>query len=63
MENLGNRTLTIERLIDAPIDLVWEAWCNPEHIIKWWGPKGMKTKVVHHDFKIGGAWNYEMVNA
>lgn len=56
----NNRTLTLERTFDAPIKLVWEAWSQPEHIAQWWGPKGMETKVVAHDFKVGGSWKYAM---
>ncbi len=58
---LDNRTLTIKRTFNAPIALVWEAWTQPEHIALWWGPKGMKTEVIEHDFKIGGTWNYVML--
>jgi len=59
-EEATNRTLTLERTFDAPIELVWQAWSQPEHIANWWGPKGMETKVVLHDFKVGGAWKYVM---
>ena len=55
-----NRTYTIERTFNAPITLVWEAWTQAEHIVKWWGPNGMKTEVVEHDFTVGGKWNYKM---
>lgn len=61
MNDANNRTLTLERTFDAPIKLVWEAWTQPEHIAQWWGPKGMKTKVLEHDFRVGGAWKYVMV--
>lgn len=53
-------TITIKRTFDAPIDLVWEAWTQAEHIIKWWGPDGIDTKIVGHDFSIGGHWKYIM---
>lgn len=61
MSEAENRTLTLERTFNAPIKLVWEAWSQPEHIAQWWGPKGMETKVIAHDFKVGGAWKYVMV--
>lgn len=37
------------RLLDAPRDLVWEVWTNPEHIKEWWGPNGfsLTTKSMH----------------
>lgn len=55
-----NRTITIKRTFNTPIQLVWEAWTQPEHIAVWWSPKGIKTKVVEHEFKIGGKWKYLM---
>lgn len=55
-----NRTITIERTFDAPIQLVWKAWTQSEHIAEWWSPKGIETKVVEHTFKIGGKWKYIM---
>ncbi|MBL4663317.1 MAG: SRPBCC domain-containing protein [Flavobacteriaceae bacterium] len=58
--DLNNRTLSLQRTIDAPVQLVWEAWAQPGHIAHWWGPKGMKTKVIEHDFKVGGAWKFSM---
>lgn len=56
----NNRTLTIKRTFNAPLQLVWEAWTQPEHIAQWWGPKGMNTKIIEHDFRVGGKWNYVM---
>ncbi len=58
--DLINRTLTLKRTFNAPIQLVWEAWTQPEHIANWWGPKGMKTRVVQHNFSVGGKWEYVM---
>ncbi len=58
--DLAKRTLSIKKKFDAPIELVWEAWTQPEHIAHWWGPKGMSLKVVEHNFKVGGKWKYVM---
>jgi uncharacterized protein YndB with AHSA1/START domain len=58
--DLSNRTLSINKTFDAPIDLVWEAWTNPEHIANWWGPPGMSVEVMEHNFVIGGKWKYAM---
>lgn len=56
----SSRTVTIKRAFNAPIHLVWEAWTQPEHIAQWWSPKGMATRVIEHDFKVGGKWKYAM---
>ncbi len=58
--DIEKRTLTIERLLDAPIKLVWEAWTQPEHIAQWWGPAGMETKIIEHNLSVGGKWKYSM---
>ncbi|MFN8395895.1 MAG: SRPBCC domain-containing protein [Bacteroidia bacterium] len=55
-----SRTLSIQKVLDAPVDLVWEAWTNPEHVIQWWAPPGMKIEVLEHDFRVGGRWKYSM---
>jgi uncharacterized protein YndB with AHSA1/START domain len=58
--DLAKRTLTLTKKFDAPIDLVWEAWTQPQHVAQWWGPKGMPIHVVEHNFKVGGKWKYVM---
>ncbi len=60
MSDLANRTLTIEKVFNAPIQVVWDAWTQSEHILKWWAPNGMDIKVIQHDFKVGGKWKYSM---
>lgn len=60
MSDLANRTLTIEKIFNAPVEVVWEAWTKSEHIIKWWAPNGMDIKVIEHNFKVGGKWKYAM---
>ena len=57
---LSRRTLRIEKTFDAPLQLVWEAWTQPEHIAQWWGPKGMEVNVIEHNFSVGGRWKYAM---
>ena len=55
-----NRTLTLKKVIDAPVKLVWEAWTNSGHVMQWWAPPGMKINMVEHNFKVGGKWKYSM---
>jgi len=54
------RTLVIERVFDAPRELVYSAWIDGANIDKWWGPSMMTTKTVERNFEVGGAWKYEM---
>lgn len=60
IDNPKDRTLTLEKTFQAPIELVWEAWTQPEHIAKWWAPKGMELNIVEHDFRVGGKWKFSM---
>ncbi len=59
-DDAKNRTLSIKKVFNAPVKLAWDAWTNPEHIIQWWAPPGMKIKVAEHDFKVGGKWKFTM---
>jgi len=64
MENpndISKRILTLKRTLQAPRQLVWDAWTQPGHIAQWWGPKGMDVKVIEHDFKPGGHWKFVMM--
>ncbi len=60
MTDIEKRTITINRTFDAPRSLVWKAWTQSEHIANWWGPPGMKTDIVKHEFVVNGEWEYIM---
>jgi uncharacterized protein YndB with AHSA1/START domain len=60
MSNESSRTVSLNRIFNAPIALVWEAWTHPEHIAQWWSPAGTETKIIAHDFRVGGNWKYAM---
>lgn len=55
--------IVIERVFDAPRDLVWQAWTDPAHAAKWWGPGSLKTRVDELDLRVGGAWRYVMTGS
>lgn len=50
----------LERIYDAPVKLVWDAWTDPKKAAKWWGPRGFTLTTHSKDFKVGGTWNYTM---
>jgi uncharacterized protein YndB with AHSA1/START domain len=60
VNDASNRTLTLKKVLNAPVKSVWEAWTDPEHIMRWWAPKGMKIDIIEHNFTIGGIWKYSM---
>lgn len=52
--------LIIERTIDAPRQLVWDAFTKPEHLKHWWGPVGFEIVVSEFELKPGGKFHYQM---
>jgi uncharacterized protein YndB with AHSA1/START domain len=46
--------LKLEKILDAPRDLVWRAWTDPEHIKRWWAPRPYQTPEVEIELKPGG---------
>ena len=50
----------ISRVFDAPRDLVWKAWTEPERLAQWWGPKGCTIRVAKLDVRPGGVFHYAM---
>jgi uncharacterized protein YndB with AHSA1/START domain len=54
--NTKDREISITRTLNAPIDLVWETWTDPEHIAQWWGPNGFTNTITKMDLRPGGEW-------
>jgi uncharacterized protein YndB with AHSA1/START domain len=52
----SERELVITRVFDAPRDLVWKAWTEPERIKQWSAPKGFTIPVAEGELRPGGAW-------
>ena len=46
--------VVIERSFDAPVDLVWQMWTDPEHLAAWYGPAGATIPVARMDVRVGG---------
>lgn len=60
---VGDRELVIERTFEAPRELVWQAYTDPERIEQWFGPRGFTTEVRSMDVRPGGTWHYCMRSA
>jgi uncharacterized protein YndB with AHSA1/START domain len=60
---MAERTIVIERELDAPRDLVWHAWTDPDEITKWWGPEHFTTPRdrIEIDLRPGGVFRMTMV--
>ncbi len=50
--------LVYERTFDAPRELVWKAFMDPDLTPRWWGPHGTTTTVLEMDVRPGGKWRY-----
>ena len=56
----ADRELIITRLFDAPRELVFDAFTNPEHLMKWWRPHGRTVISCEAEPKAGGTWSIAM---
>lgn len=59
-KDLENKTLTIERIFDAPKEKLWRAYADKEWFEKWWGPEGWETTTKEFNFAPGGKIHYGM---
>jgi len=50
--------LTLQRVFDAPRELVFRAFTEAEHLKHWWGPRGWEVTECQVDFREGGSWFY-----
>ena len=60
-ETVSEATLRISRTINAPRDLVFRAWTEPESLSRWWGAgPGFKTPIAEVDLRVGGKYRLGM---
>lgn len=60
VKSLQEAELVITRVFDAPRELVWKTWTEPERVKLWWGPGGFTAPVCRSDFRVGGIYLYCM---
>ena len=60
METTGTSELRIKRTFQAPIELMWQVWTDPGHLVEWWGPDGFTSTIHTMDFREGGEWRLTM---
>lgn len=51
---ISKDTIVIDRTFDAPPDLIWRLWTEPEHFKQWYGPQGFSILIVEMDVRVGG---------
>ena len=57
---ITEREMTAVRLFDAPVQLVWKVWTEPQRIAQWWGPNGFTTTTDVMEVRPGGVWRFVM---
>jgi uncharacterized protein YndB with AHSA1/START domain len=60
MNATADREIVISRVIDAPRQLVFEAFTEVRHLSRWWGPEGFSTTTRSFEFRVGGEWDFVM---
>jgi uncharacterized protein YndB with AHSA1/START domain len=60
VEGTSERELMETRILNAPRELVWKVWTEPEHIAQWWGPNSFTTTIHTMDVKPGKTWEFIM---
>lgn len=54
--NKEGRFIRLTKLLNTPVEKVWEVWSTPEHIKHWWGPNGFTNTITKMDLQPGGEW-------
>jgi len=55
-----DREIVVRRVFAAPRELVFEAWTQPERLVRWWAPAGCTTAACTVELRPGGAFHYCM---
>jgi uncharacterized protein YndB with AHSA1/START domain len=64
LDNLAGaaeRTMVLQRVIQAPRSIVWGAWMNSKTLPQWWGPEGFSCRTKRIDLRTGGEWLFDMI--
>src|SRR5690348_1140275 len=60
MEDTTNREISITKILNAPRELVFDVFTQPEHVKHWWGPNGFTNTIFKMDVQPGGEWEFIM---
>ncbi|NCU02696.1 MAG: polyketide cyclase [Chitinophagaceae bacterium] len=58
--NTADREIRLTRLLNAPVELVWQMFTDPDHIKHWWGPNGFTNTITKMDVAPEGEWDLVM---
>jgi uncharacterized protein YndB with AHSA1/START domain len=54
----GGSQVVTSRFLPAPPEKVFQAFIDPELIVKWWGPSRFETIIAEHEPRRGGGWRF-----
>lgn len=57
---MSDREIVTTRLIDAPRERIFAALSDPNHLTRWWGPKGFTSTFHEFDLRPGGLWRFDL---
>jgi len=57
---MKNREILSSRIINSPVEMVYQAFENPNHLKNWWGPEGFTNTIHEFDLRVGGNWKLTM---
>jgi uncharacterized protein YndB with AHSA1/START domain len=58
VDDVHDRALVIMRIFDAPRSLVFRAWTEPEHLVRWWAPPGFVLASCALNLRPGGGYRF-----
>ncbi len=61
LAGVAERTMVLQRVLQAPRSAVWNTWMNPETLPQWWGPDGFSCSTKRIDLRPGGEWVFDMI--
>ena len=53
---MKNREILSSRIINSPVETVYQAFENPNHLKNWWGQEGFTNTIHEFDLRVGGNW-------
>lgn len=56
MHDSDSSILVVRRLLNAEVERVFDAWTDPEQVMKWWGPTGVVCTSAEIDLRVGGSY-------
>jgi uncharacterized protein YndB with AHSA1/START domain len=59
--NSGARLVSITRVLDAPRELVFRMWTQPEFLRRWYAPRRCQLEILGFDFRPGGTFRYRIL--